>query len=149
MDPAPLASLAPEIAPGAEELIDMQVPAEVGAGALVRATLAGLRPCPLDDDRLLDARVAVTEAVDNAALHAYPTGDGIIHVTVWRVRCGLAVMVADEGRGFDAEAPSRGPRTGAGVGLRVMAGLASDLRVRSDPAGTTVLMVFRRDASAA
>lgn len=123
--------------------VDLALPAGLPAARDARVALDGLAARLLPAHRREDVCVAVSEAVTNAAVHAYD-GAG----TVWvrgLVRGGsLAVSVRDAGRGFDPVAGLRGPRTGLGVGLRVIRGLADEAAVVVPPGGgTTVLMLFR------
>jgi serine/threonine-protein kinase RsbW len=88
----------------------------------------------------LDAiRLAVSEAVSNAILHAYDDGGGQVHVTAGFASDQLWVLVADDGRGF--RAPARRP--GLGWGLPLIAHMADGLEIadRAD-GGTEIRMRF-------
>jgi anti-sigma regulatory factor (Ser/Thr protein kinase) len=76
--------------------------------ALVRAVLAGVAEAiELDAEQLDDIRTAVTEACNNAVLHAYEGGEGPLEVDVRLPSEGrVAVVVRDAGIGIE-------PRDGA------------------------------------
>lgn len=66
----------------------------------------------------LDAiRLAVSEAVTNAVLHAYPDGTGAFHLTVTVAGDELWVLVADDGCGHK----TRSRQPGLGWGLAIIA----------------------------
>jgi serine/threonine-protein kinase RsbW len=93
----------------------------------VRAQCPELGKRPLDDVAL-----AVTEAVTNVVVHAYPSGEGPVDVEAWVAEEMLFVEVADEGVGL--EDVSR--NAGLGMGRRLMSRLA-EARVLSRPGGGT------------
>ncbi|CAI9411220.1 sensor histidine kinase [Nocardioides sp. T2.26MG-1] len=100
------------------------------SGAQVRRVVTpGLPPLPPDTELVL-YRVA-QEALTNAARHAGATS---VELSLTRVGDRVALVVADDGHGFDVR------REGAGLrGMRERARLASgELTVTSDPSGTTV-----------
>jgi anti-sigma regulatory factor (Ser/Thr protein kinase) len=92
----------------------------------------------------LDAiRLAVSEAVSNAVVHAYDgKGAGDIHVTAEIAAEELWVLIADDGRGF--QAPARNP--GLGWGLPLIAHMSERLEIaeRAD-GGTEIRMRFPLD----
>ena len=102
-------------------------------------------------DELGDVRTAVSEAVTNAIVHAYPDSIG----TVWikaRIRDGdvLEVAVKDKGRGIEDVKRAMQPlyTTGgddrSGMGFTIMDSFMDSVRVRSKPgAGTAVTMTKR------
>jgi anti-sigma regulatory factor (Ser/Thr protein kinase) len=94
----------------------------------------------------LDAvRLAVSEAVSNAVVHAYDgNGPGDIHVTAEIAAEELWVLIADDGRGF--QAPARNP--GLGWGLPLIAHMSDRLEIaeRAD-GGTEIRMRFPLDLS--
>lgn len=102
-------------------------------------------------DELGDIRTAVSEAVTNAIVHAYPDSIG----TVWikaRIRDGdvLEVAVKDKGRGIEDVKRAMQPlyTTGgddrSGMGFTIMDSFMDSVRVRSKPgAGTSVTMTKR------
>jgi len=146
--------------------------------ALVRAVLAGVAEAiDLDAEQLDDIRTAVTEACNNAALHAYEGGEGPLEVDVRLPAEGrVAVVVRDAGIGIEprdqapaAEESAAGtprpealdgdiqPGSGIGgmpdeeslkLGLPVIRALAAEVELRR-PAdgGTEVRMTFATPGS--
>ena len=85
--------------------------------------------------------IAVSEAVTNAVVHAYPDQvDGQVRLHATLERAGLLIVVADDGQGMAA--PS--DRGGMGVGLSLIARLCSSLEIESDGGGTQLTMRFTR-----
>ena len=99
-------------------------------------------------NELEDIKTAVSEAVTNAIVHAYPEALGTVQVKV-RV-CGenvLEITVRDHGRGIPDIEKARQPMftTGgeerSGMGFTIMESFMDRLVVRSTPGrGTTVVM---------
>jgi len=86
--------------------------------ALVRAVLAGVAEAiDLDAEQLDDIRTAVTEACNNAVLHAYEGGEGPLEIDVRLPAEGrVAVVVRDAGIGIeprDVAPAAEEPATGA------------------------------------
>jgi serine/threonine-protein kinase RsbW/stage II sporulation protein AB (anti-sigma F factor) len=74
----------------------------------------------------LDAvRLAVSEALTNAVLHAYPDEPGAIHVTAAVAGTELWVLISDDGCGLEA----RARRPGLGVGLALIAQDCDDFTI--------------------
>ena len=105
-------------------------------------------------DELGDLKAAVSEAVTNAIVHAYPDTVGPVCL-----RCRilenniLEIAVRDWGKGIEDVALARTPAftTGggdrSGMGFTIMESFTDDLRVRSRPGkGTTVIMRKRLGA---
>ena len=99
-------------------------------------------------DELGDIKTAVSEAVTNAIVHAYPNELGRI-VLKMKLLPGsvLELSVRDWGRGIDNVEQARKPlfTTGgserSGMGFTIMGSFMDKLRVRSSPGkGTTVVM---------
>ena len=95
-----------------------------------------------------DIKTAVSEAVTNCIVHAYPDKLGIITLRV-RILEGdtVEVQVKDKGRGIEDVEKAREPlyTTGgedrSGMGFTIMESFMDALKVRSKPgAGTTVTM---------
>ena len=95
-----------------------------------------------------DVKTAVSEAVTNAIVHAYPDTIGKIAMKL-RIREGqvLEVVIRDWGVGIDDVDRARQPlfTTGneerSGMGFTIMESFMDSLRVRSVPGkGTTVTM---------
>ena len=102
-------------------------------------------------EELNDIKTAVSEAVTNAVVHAYPDAIGTVQV---RVRIlpdeRLEIAVKDHGVGIADVAQARTPMytTGgeerSGMGFTIMESFMDTLRVKSVPGrGTTVTMCRR------
>jgi anti-sigma regulatory factor (Ser/Thr protein kinase) len=97
-------------------------------------------------ERLDAVRLASSEAMTNAVLHAYRDPGGTIQVTAWYVPGELWVLVADDGSGLRV----RRDRRGLGLGLALIAQMADEFEILSRSSGGTELrMRFRIDARAA
>ena len=115
------------------------------ARAAVAAFAAQLDPAV---DELADLRTAVSEAVTNAIVHAYPDRLGVVALTVRLFENGkIQVQVKDKGRGIPdvdkAMEPlfTTGGEERSGLGFSVMESFTDRLRVRSaEGKGTTVTM---------
>ena len=99
-------------------------------------------------EELGDLRTAVSEAVTNAIVHAYPEDIGPVLLRM-RILEGnvLEVTVKDWGRGIEdlekAMTPlyTTGGEERSGMGFTIMGSFTDRLRVRSEPGrGTTVTM---------
>ena len=129
--------------------IKMEFPSVSANEALARSAAAAFA-AQLDPtmDELADIRTAVSEAVTNAIVHAYPAEVG----TIWlkaRILNGdtLELTVKDKGRGIPDVEKAMEPlyTTGgddrSGMGFAIMESFTDALRVRSVPGkGTTVVM---------
>src|SRR5579871_4837255 len=74
-------------------------------------------------ERLEEIRLAVSEALTNAVVHAYRDGDpGRFQVTAAVAGGELWVLISDDGRGLHAWNDSRG----LGIGLSLISGLSDD-----------------------
>ena len=105
------------------------------ARATVAAFAAQLDPAV---DELADLRTAVSEAVTNAIVHAYPDRLGTVTLTVRLYENGkIQVQVKDKGRGIPDVAKAMEPlyTTGgeerSGLGFSVMESFTDRVRVRS------------------
>lgn len=115
------------------------------ARAAVAAFAAQLDPAV---DELADLRTAVSEAVTNAIVHAYPQRLGTVTLTVKLYDNGkIRVIVRDRGQGIpDVEKAmeplfTTGGEERSGLGFSVMESFTDRLSVRSAPdKGTTVTM---------
>ena len=119
------------------------------ARAAVAAFAARLDP---NLEELADIKTAVSEAVTNCIVHAYPSGAGLIHISVRtdEARRSVRVTVRDTGIGIADVAKAReamfttGGADRSGMGFTVMESFMDEVRVRSAPGkGTTVTLVRR------
>jgi anti-sigma regulatory factor (Ser/Thr protein kinase) len=77
------------------------------------------------DDQVDDVRLAVSEAVTNAVLHAYRGAPGTVQVTAALAGQELWVLVADEGEGMQPQAD----RPGLGLGLGLISQVCDDIAI--------------------
>ena len=117
------------------------------ARAAVAAFAARLDPSL---EEINDIKTAVSEAVTNCIVHAYPDCIGSIQIACRVFEDYIEIKVRDYGRGIVDIARAREPMytTGgadrSGMGFTVMESFMDELRVRSrEGVGTTVTMVKR------
>ena len=102
-------------------------------------------------EELGDIRTAVSEAVTNCIVHAYPDAIG----TIWmkaRILDGdkLEIMIRDKGRGIENLSQAMEPlfTTGgeerSGMGFTIMESFTDKLKVRSAPGKGTAVTMIRR-----
>jgi serine/threonine-protein kinase RsbW len=85
-------------------------------------------------DRLDEIRLAVSEALSNAVVHAYRNAEvGRLHVTAAVASGELWVLIGDDGRGMHAWNDS----TGLGIGLSLISGLSDDFAIVTRASGGT------------
>ena len=133
----------------ADNYIKLEFPAravnEGFARAAVAAFVSQLDPTLTE---LGDLKTAVSEAVTNAVVHAYPDSLGVVQLRARILPGGeLELVVKDKGVGIADVERARTPlyTTGgeerSGMGFTIMEGFMDRLRVRSAPGrGTTVTM---------
>jgi len=132
-----------------DNYIKIEFPSRSSNEAFARAAAAAFA-AQLDPtmEELGDLRTAVSEAVTNAIVHAYPDAIGRIALRL-RILKGsiLEVTVRDWGRGIEnveqAMQPlyTSGGEERSGMGFTIMGSFTDKLRVRSRPGkGTTVTM---------
>ncbi len=91
-------------------------------------------------ERLEAIRLAASEAVTNAVLHAYNGSGGAIQLSASYVHGEFWLLIADDGSGLRP----RGPHSGLGLGLALIAQLADEFQILSRSTGGTELrMQFR------
>ena len=135
-----------------QNYIKMEFPARSVNEGFARAAAAAFA-AQLDPtlEELGDIRTAVSEAVTNAIVHAYPEEIGDVTLRL-RILEGnvLEIMVRDRGCGIpDVERAmepmfTTGGEERSGMGFTIMSSFMDGLRVRSAPGrGTTVTMSRR------
>lgn len=83
-----------------------------------------------------DVELAVSEAVTNSVVHAYPDGrEGTITLQAEREDGGLVLTVRDDGTGLRPDPDSKG----IGLGLPLIARLSKDYRIEEAPGGGTAI----------
>ena len=129
--------------------IKLEFPSKSSNEAFARAAAAAFAT-QLDPtiDELGDIKTAVSEAVTNCIVHAYPESIGRVSMRLRILeRDTLEISVKDWGRGIENVKQAMEPlyTTGGeergGMGFTIMGSFMDDLRVRSAPGrGTTVTM---------
>lgn len=98
---------------------------------------------------LADVKTAVSEAVTNCIVHAYPGGVGLVHMSVALYDGGkIKIIITDKGVGIaDVEKAMQpmfttgNPEERAGLGFAVMQSFMDKVKVTSKPGqGTRVVM---------
>lgn len=109
-------------------------PAEPRSVRTIRAAVWDLAAAAgAGEQKLACIRLAVSEAVSNAVVHAYPQGQGSIHVLARLLGQQLAVAIADDGCG--PQVPSATP--GLGCGRRLIASSSDCFTTRQRANGGT------------
>ena len=129
--------------------IKLEFPSKSANEAFARSAVAAFA-AQLDPtmDELGDIKTAVSEAVTNAIVHAYPEEMGVVWLRARILRGDtLELVVKDKGRGIpdvkQAMEPlySTGGDERSGMGFTIMESFMDKLQVRSKPGkGTTVSM---------
>jgi serine/threonine-protein kinase RsbW len=117
--------------------LELELPSRAPSVAKARNALAGVaRQVGAPED---DVKLAVSEAVGNAVLHAFRGREpGRIVLRARSEADRLVVMVADDGAGMSPNLDS----PGLGLGLSLITRLALDVHFDSSDRGTTVSMTF-------
>jgi two-component sensor histidine kinase len=106
----------------AEELI-----ASVAASGRIRCSVRIDDTIALSQDQSMTAMLIIVELVTNALKHAFDAGqNGEIAISLQRHGDTLALVVRDDGRGFQPAAQQDGARDG-GLGQRILSGFARNL----------------------
>ncbi|MBE6807830.1 MAG: anti-sigma F factor [Ruminococcaceae bacterium] len=120
------------------------------ARAAVAAFLSQLDPTV---DELADLRTAVSEAVTNVIVHAYPERIGTVTLTMKLYENGqVQIQIRDRGIGIpnveEAVRPlyTTGGEDRSGLGFTVMEAFADRLRVHSQPGKGTTVTLYKRIA---
>jgi stage II sporulation protein AB (anti-sigma F factor) len=109
-----------------------------------RRVVAFARRHGAPEDALGHIRLAVSEAIGNAVMHAYEDDDDPKTIQIGaKVEDGfLTVVVTDTGHGIRSK-----PSKGQGLGLGLIASSTADFAIdRREPRGTRVRMRFVLDA---
>jgi serine/threonine-protein kinase RsbW len=133
------AAMAPAVASAPD--VELLLGARAENVAIVRHALGALgEVLEVDEQRLSDIRLAVTEACTNVVVHAYPDDqEGPLEVLATLLGEELLVVVRDEGRGI---AP-RPDSPGLGLGLPLIASLTESVQLGHDARERTeVRMTF-------
>lgn len=88
-------------------------------------------------EQLESIRLATSEVLTNAVLHAYHDGPGWIEVTAAAVPEELLILISDNGRGLHA--PNNSP--GLGLGLMLVSQVADDFSIGNRSGGGTEVQI--------
>lgn len=99
------------------------------------ALVAVARSAGADSEQLEAVRLAASEALTNAVIHAYPRRAGRIHVTAWTGPGELIVEITDDGLGFQTHTDT----PGLGMGLSLIAQVTDDFTIRQPTSGGTAV----------
>ena len=135
-----------------ENYMILEIPSKSANEAFARSAVACFAS-QLDPtiEELGDIRTAVSEAVTNAIVHAYPNELGIVTIRC-RILKGhiLDVVVKDKGVGIADVQQARTPMftTGgserSGMGFTIMESFMTDLKISSKPGKGTVVHMRRK-----
>ncbi|MNI28505.1 Serine-protein kinase RsbW [compost metagenome] len=138
--------------------ISMELPADADYIDVVRFTLYGIATrLGFSYEEIEDMKVAVSEACNNAVIHAYePDRPGVIELRFEPLPGGLRIIVKDQGSSFDSsrkleESSSLHDRELSetnigGLGLYLMQALMDEVEVRNN-GGTEVILTKTRSKS--
>ncbi|GAA3409876.1 anti-sigma B factor RsbW [Paenibacillus hodogayensis] len=142
-----------------EPTVTLRVPALAEYVDLVRLTLYGIASkLGFLYEEIEDMKVAVSEACNNAVLHAYDGAgqSGMMEIRFYAAERELTIIVKDEGRSFEpapegSASPALHGKTldeiqAGGLGLYLMQALMDEVEVRSEN-GTEVVLTKRRSRS--
>ncbi len=137
-------------------VVELEIPARAEFVALARLVVSSFASTSfgLEDDRIDDLKIAVSEACTNA-IEAHDAAESDDRVVI---RCDdnaghLEVRIEDRGRGFDPETlPEHPPVTDPtrlkferGLGIPLIRSLVDDVDITSSQEGTQVRIVMRRE----
>lgn len=130
--------------------VELTLPARPESLTVIRQALSGFADAEgWTSAFLADCKIAVSEACSNVVVHAYAEdADGKLSVAITVSGLRLSVTVRDFGSGIEPRLADR--RTGLGLGLPLIAALASEVSFRSvETGGTAVTMVLQASADEA
>ena len=139
------------------ELVRLEIPAQPAFVGVARSVVAAVAAAldVIDDDRLEDLRVAVSEACTNAVeAHRRDAIDDRVTIRCSATTDRLEICIEDSGSGFtmsDVPIP-QGPEafsatTERGWGIQLIQALVDDVTFRRTPDGTAVDLVIRFEAA--
>ncbi|MDD2201729.1 MAG: anti-sigma F factor [Firmicutes bacterium] len=125
------------------------IPGNLGFARVAAASFAASLGFTVEE--LEDIKLAVSEAVSNCIVHAYPksnSGPAKVRMNMETSESGVTISIEDTGVGIADIAAARTPGMTTdsqrlGMGFTLMEALANSLSVTSEPgAGTCVAMLF-------
>jgi serine/threonine-protein kinase RsbW len=112
--------------------------ASPGSVAEARTELAGFAAAAGATPSQIDAvRLAASEAMTNAVLHAYRGGPGLIYVNAAVASGELWILISDDGCGLRP----RADRPGLGLGLGLISEVSDDFAIVSRATGGTEVRI--------
>ena len=128
--------------------VEMLLPARPETVSIARQAVCGVGDALLlEEGRLADVALAVTEACTNVVMHAYPDGGGDYELRVWIQHHRVLIAVRDHGEGVTPRMP--GAKAGLGLGLPLMLAVCDEVTfARGVDGSTEVRLAFRLDDEA-
>jgi anti-sigma regulatory factor (Ser/Thr protein kinase) len=123
--------------------VDVALEPVAGSIPLARDALESLRG-QLDEARIDDMRLVVSELVTNSVRHANLDPDAWITLRVDAGPDTIRVEIHDDGCGFDADVTPTSMYQESGWGLFLISQIADRWGVSTDAAGTTVWLEIAR-----
>jgi anti-sigma regulatory factor (Ser/Thr protein kinase) len=123
----------------------LTLPATPSSVSVVRFLFGGVQPMwPVSDLLMHDIQIAVSEACTNVVKHAYDAGTaGILEVNAGLDDGAVVVRVRDNGPGLGTAMAPPMATGGLGVGLALIAALATRMEIGHGPDGAhEVAMTF-------
>jgi anti-sigma regulatory factor (Ser/Thr protein kinase) len=118
--------------------LELTLPREPSSVREARQAVSDLaRGAGMNDERVEELRLAVSEAATNAIQHGRENG-GEVSVQASVTGGELRVSITDKGGGMRPRPDS----PGLGLGLPIIASVADHLEIVTDDEGTTVKMMF-------
>ena len=117
-----------------ERRVRLTIPAKPEYITLSRLALTGLADLrPFPDETLADLKLALTEACSNSVRHAYGQQEdaGVVEIVYELHSDRVVIEVADEGAGFDPDAPGSGAEglNEGGLGIAIIRALADEVEI--------------------
>ncbi len=120
-----------------DSLFELKLPAEGDSVSKARRAVSEVASAVGAPE--VDVKIAVSEAVGNAVVHAFrERRPGTIVIRAKRERSRLVVTVSDDGEGMRPHLDS----PGLGLGISLISKVAEDVHFDSSENGTTVTMSF-------
>ena len=120
-------------------LVRLTIPAKPEYITLSRLALSGLsRVRALPDETLADLKLALTEACSNSVRHAYGDDGGHVDISFELRDDRLIVEVADDGSGFEPDAPGKNgddELSEGGLGIAIIRSIADEVEIAGGPGG--------------
>jgi serine/threonine-protein kinase RsbW len=120
--------------------VRLTIPAKAEYISLGRLALTGLsRLRALPQETVADLKLALTEACSNAIRHAYPNGEGRVHIVYELQPDRLVIEVVDDGEGFGFEPVHTGDEEDelveGGLGIAIIRAIADELEIGTGDRG--------------